>query len=808
MDARQPNRLPPAREPSATESPSFRTLWQVPVFLLGLTVLIGVWLTRPWWNDPRTRKFELALESARAALEEGSSDSLNQSLILLTQQLPELGWFPRRAGEVHFLLGSTYLRQADKRGGVTAQEMNRQAVVHLDQAQARGVPESDRNLLAFRLGKALDRTGGEPNKVVYYLSQSVESLPADRVLEGRFEAFGMLTQAYLKLGNRQAALEANERQLQLPILDQEALLAPARLLRGELLWEQNRAEARRALARISSDAPPAVLSRARFLLALGYQLDESWTEAAALWKILLAAGTEDAALRPQILFYLGWCYRHLERSPEAVQIWQQLISTQGPEAQAASLRLGELRLEAGARSEALGLYERGLAGVARPDQYGNPLVTLAEARELLTGAARACLQSGAFAEAERFLDLYSRIGNRDDTLVLRSAALEAWAVAEQKEAAGKEPARARPLLDAARKHLSQAAEAYRDAAEMTADPSARADRIWHAGRDYLQAQDFAGALKALERYLQLAPASERVGEAYYRIGQAYQALNRKDAAGKAYRECIGLEKLEPIPKSRPFTFRARYQLALMALAEDKRRDAEEMLRQNLELMRQEPDPEAEEESLFTLSELLFLDKLYSEASSYWEQALSRYPTYIDRAWARFCLAECYRHLAEQELQSQRSSLFLEMREHSRHQHRVYLQRALANYEKLVTDLEAQPAGALSATEQRVLELARVAKAQCFFNLGDYRVAIPLFHALANRYPGSVEGLMALQQQWFCYKESADRQGAAATLTSMRLFLEAMDDKAFEHRPPNQSRQAFRELIQEDEAETEKLSMTP
>jgi tetratricopeptide (TPR) repeat protein len=811
MDASGPTRLPPAAVPSRPEPSRFRNLWQLPVFLLGLTALMAVWITRPWWHDPRARQFEQALESARAALDQGDTSSVNQSLLLLTEQLSELGWFPGHAGEFHFLLGSLYLRQADKLGGPAAEQMLGQALEHLRQAEVRGVPEADRARLAFRLSKALDRTGGEPDKLTYYLApETILSLPADQPGEGRFEAYGMLARAYLKLNNRQAALEANERQLQLPILDQDALLAPARLLRGELLWKQDRIEARKVLARISPDAPPAILSPARFLLALGYQLDNSWAEAANLWNRLLNEDPQPAAPRPQILFYLGWCYRHLERSKEAVQIWQQLVGSKGEESQAASLRLGELRLEAGARTEALGLYERGLTSITRPDQYHNRLVTLAQARQLLTGGAQACLQAGAFSEGLRFLELYGRIGNPDETLVLRSTALETWALAEQKEAAAaRDPASARQKEEAARKHLDEAASAYGEAAEQSTDPSTRAERLWHAGQDYLQARDFASALKKVERYLQLAPSSEHVGEAYYQIGQAYQALNQRDAAGKAYRECIGLEKLEPIPKSRPFTFRARYRLALLVLGEGKRGDAEEMLRQNLELMRQGPDPEAEEESLFTLAELLFLEKNYSEASSLYDEALRRYPGYADHAEARFRFAECYRHLAEQALQSQRNSHFREMREHWRHQCRFYLQCALANYEKLVTDLETKSAGtSLSSSEKEVLELSRVAKAQCLFNLGEFRVAIPLYHDLANRYRGSVEGLLALQQQWFCYFQSGDPQGAIQTLTSMRLFLEAMDDKAFERRPPNQSREAFKEMIKQDEAETEKLSLTP
>ena len=99
----------------------------------------------------------------------------------------------------------------------------------------------------------------------------------------------MLTEANLRLPvpDVEAALAANEKFLALP-MDQEKVLAPARLVRAELLLRlQRRDEARVVLANINPTAPPAVYARARGMRATLCQQDELWSEAQKLWEEIL-----------------------------------------------------------------------------------------------------------------------------------------------------------------------------------------------------------------------------------------------------------------------------------------------------------------------------------------------------------------------------------------------------------------------------------------------------------------------------------------------------------------------------------------
>jgi len=794
---------PKTSPPPAARDLSFRRLWQLPVFLLGLMALLGVWMTHSLWNDPAARRFERSLLAARETLLDPKAP-LNELPMLLSEALEQIDRFPGRAGEVHFLLGSVYLRLGDKVSPAErAVKLCQQALTELEQAQALGLPEPDRGAMAYRMGKALYQTGGEPHKVVFYLSGSV-----DQAGEDRFEGYQMLTKAYLALQNSKAALDANERALQQPFVD-ERRLAPVRLLRGELLWKEDRAGARKALERIGSDAPPTTLARVRFLIALSHQDDQAWSKAAECWRQILADRREPAAPRPQILFYLGWCQHQLQHLEDAAGIWQQLQSGNGEEAQAAALRLAQLRLEKGQRADAVKLLARALAAVTKPEEYQNRLMTLQQTRELFESASRACLQGGAFDDSLKVVDLYRRIGSPEQVLLLRAQVLEAWAQADGKASGVDERSQVR-RQEAARAHALEAAATWESAAEAAADDKLKAQQLWHASQDYFQAQDFTRAVRVLDRFMRLKPPGEQLSEASYRMGEAYQALNDVRHAEEAYRACIGLEKTEPVPKTRRFEYRARYQLALVEVGRGGRDEAAYMLRQNLELMGLAPDPESQERSLFLLAELLYMDGRYTQAASYWDQALTAYPTNVDRALARFHLGECYHHQAEAELQALRNSILAEMARSSRRHYRILLEKAAANYDKVKMDLdEAQRTGALlTQTEQTVLQQAAFALAQCRYYLGDYHEAVALYHRLANENMGKVEGLLALQQLWACYYAQPDRGQAAATLTRMRLFLEAVDDKLFANRPDSQSKKAFKTWIDKSEEETQKLSVVP
>ena len=329
---------------SASPAYTLGQLWQVPLFLVGLAALLGVWATRPLWYDPETVHLRHELDDARRTLQEPRA-AVNGLTLGLTEALSLIDRLPEREGEAHFLLGSVYLRLAGEVPPDRAADLWHKARSHLEQAEQLGVPEADRASLLYRLGQAWYQTGGNVERVIDYLSKSIDQVDEDRAM-----GYAILTQCYMRLPvpNVQAALEANEKQLQLPTNNEESRLVSPRLIRGELYMQKQQWDAaRKVLARIDPTAPPAILARARFLRAQSYQEEEAWAEAAKLWEEVLADQRQPPTDPVRVGYLLGVCYDNLHRLADAARSWERIKEQAQDEGQAARLRLAHVRIEMG-----------------------------------------------------------------------------------------------------------------------------------------------------------------------------------------------------------------------------------------------------------------------------------------------------------------------------------------------------------------------------------------------------------------------------------------------------------------------------
>ncbi|HMC66497.1 MAG TPA: hypothetical protein VKI65_16300, partial [Gemmataceae bacterium] len=242
-------------------------LWQVPVFLLGLAAVTGVWAGRPYWHDAEARQLDRDLEEVRWALDE-RRPNLDAILSRAERALEHINRSPARAGEAHFLLGSCFAQRAAGGAGEQSIHAWQQARLHLEEAERLGVPSSDLPKLSFRLGTAYAHLNVNTEKAIAYLRRSDEGGPDEAA-----DRYALLAEACLKLPTPdvQAALDYTQKQLALPAAD-DALLAPARLRCGELLLRlQRRDEAHQVLARIKPGAPPSIVFRAQYLQAKSYQ---------------------------------------------------------------------------------------------------------------------------------------------------------------------------------------------------------------------------------------------------------------------------------------------------------------------------------------------------------------------------------------------------------------------------------------------------------------------------------------------------------------------------------------------------------
>src|SRR5437660_7997970 len=127
---------------------SLRQLWQVPAFILGILLVLGVWVTRPLLSNPEARLVQRALLKARSVLDDPRAPA-NEVPAYLTEALKHIDRFPAQAGEVHFLLGYAYARLAGPLNDEHNGEIWRRAREQLELADQLGVPEGDHFLLLY-----------------------------------------------------------------------------------------------------------------------------------------------------------------------------------------------------------------------------------------------------------------------------------------------------------------------------------------------------------------------------------------------------------------------------------------------------------------------------------------------------------------------------------------------------------------------------------------------------------------------------------------------------------------------------------
>src|SRR5207237_680665 len=119
-------------------------------------------------------------------------------------------------------------------------------------------------------------------------------------------------------------------------------LEEAQTLRGELLLELKRhEEARKVLAHVGIEAPPAVVAKARYLRALSFQEEQLWGEAETRWREALDDRVAPPREPARIFYNLGICCRKQNKNAEAASAWTQ-CADRGDAGEVGPAALGEL----------------------------------------------------------------------------------------------------------------------------------------------------------------------------------------------------------------------------------------------------------------------------------------------------------------------------------------------------------------------------------------------------------------------------------------------------------------------------------
>jgi tetratricopeptide (TPR) repeat protein len=720
-------------------------LWQVPTFLIGALAFTVAALSAPLRREATNPELDRALSRLREVLSV-KRDKLDALLPVADDVLMQVTHYPHKSGEAHYLTGTLYMRITDDQPMDKAAPLRARALAHLEEAFSRGVAEPDQAMLQFRLGQLLYQKG-ELRRAIPLLARSIDQQP----LEQRPAAYGMLVQAYLKLPRPDidAALQVNQKQLDL--LVEEHALGQAWLLRGELqLKKERRQEALKTLANIGAKAPRELRVPARLLQVRCCEEEGLWNKAIELWTELMPEAEHVPGGRARILYALGWCHVNLDQPDHklAQRWWEEASGLDGVEAQAASLRLGELWLMGPTPDPASALKQlaRALERVNTPEDYRNDLLAIAQLRECFDHALEKYRND--LPSCQALAELYKRVALPGVAQECLARATEEMAQGLQQRA--QEAEKGGPTKMSAALHQEawieyhRAAEAYEQAAEALADAQ-RPEALWRSAHCYLSAADYPKAAAVLERFLKTEQADERVAEGRLRLADAYRHLGDKNKAAESYHACIA------VPNT-PFAARALYHMALLQASEKQWDDAQHTLQQILAMSIAERD--TKELALFRLADVLLQRKDYDKARLFLEQAIQQYPANPQIWKMRDQLGECYLSLAKN-LKDKLETNPAETQ--YRNNRRKWLKDAGDTFHQLGEDLQkyaqelARQGKRLPATEMTLYRRANVTLAIIAFELEDYHQALRQFERLALGYRKQHEGLVASQYMYFCVK---------------------------------------------------------
>ncbi len=766
-------------------------LWQVPLFLASL-VLLGLGVARfmsrmePAWPvrfDQVVAQTEAGafVEADRLGREllEDTDAAEKQRQALLYAQLADIRWRSIQAtgdrsreqltGFLEYATralaaGATLSAEMNRRVGEAHLELGepRQAVLFFEQA-VRGDPtlgpallrrvieiRRDRDgLTGEGLLSALDdylgREGLSTEQRHWALEQKLEALLALGRLDeaealiarlGATEPAGAIDRLLrfhqaVVLARRGEALAADDLLIALAeeLDPADALYPRVQLLRGQLIWPDNPAEARAVLDDVLTRVP----------------------------------GTDLAAAAQATLAQAYSRLRMPEPAREAFSEALRVLRKQGP---SAYLDLPGLRamlsaeraalLERGQPAHAVALAElerQALEAQAPPASVGERLELLGQ----LAGAHRALAEQAAKALQDDSLAPERREALEAER---RGALLSAGAVFRERATL------ARRSHDAIHgESLRQAARAFEDAGEL------------------------AQAIDALQAFADGRPSDADLPEVLFALGQACQQAGRYQEAIDAYTRNLTRtpDSERHVMASQGLIPLAVCWMATGAEGYDKAQEILESILADEDVVT--PDSALYRDALYALGRLHFQQGRYPQAVAVLGEAIQRYPgqpargedpeakaqrELFDRATAgAFMVAEAYRRSAGQAQRQADQATQPAPRERLLRARVDQLTQADQTYQRVIDRLEQLP-GPLDAVQEGYRRNSYFGRADCMYELGQYAQAVQRYeHAvfLFQDDPAAVGGLM---QVYNCHMHTGQMPHARAAVERARVLLRRID----------------------------------
>jgi TolA-binding protein len=317
--------------------------------------------------------------------------------------------------------------------------------------------------------------------------------------------------------------------------------------------------------------------------------------------------------------------------------------------------------------------------------------------------------------------------------------------------------------------------------------------VWNAADAYRAGHNYRGAVKMLEEYLRYELRKRRPLALLY-LGEAHLALENFDRALEAFTECVTAYPAdEAVYRARLLAAKARFQ-------KGESKEAEALLRENLEDGGLTPKSIEWRESLFAMGALFQAEGRDDEAIVRLEEFVERYPDADQLIDARYLIGEAYRRSARGPREKLESDTIETSRIAHNKQMQAFLSAATAQYEQVQALLtRRQEQSELDPAEQAILRNCYFARGAALYDMGRYEDAIRAYSAATNRYQHEPEVLEALLEIAACYRRLGKPDEAHGTLEQAKVMLARIGREANFRETTNYSRGQWSQVLERYES---------